>query len=250
MILSVENIPAGKLMEYPMVKSKDAGAVWNWTDSKLTIVHGQESDRIPGVLDPQVLAAMRKIPRHLFVPADLQIEAYDDCALPIGKGQTISQPYMVGLMTMLLRLEGGEIVLEVGTGSGYQAAVLACIARKVISLERIPELCKRAEKTLAELQLQNVEVHCADGSRGYPDNAPYDGILVTAGAPIVPGALFDQLKPKGRLVIPVGERANQILQVWEQKDGVWHFINALPVAFVPLRGEAGWNISDWPENQE
>ncbi len=208
-----------------------------------------------GILDRQVLAAMQKIPRHLFVPSDLQWEAYDDCALPIGKGQTISQPYMVGLMTMLLHLKGGETVLEIGTGSGYQAAVLSCIARKVISLERIPELCRRAQQTLESLQLNNVEVICADGSVGYPAAAPYDGIMVTAGAPNVPHMLLDQLKLKGCLVIPVGERADQILQVWSRREGEpegereWRFENVLPVAFVPLRGEAGWNFNDWPEPQ-
>lgn len=200
-----------------------------------------------GVNDARVLAAMRSIPRHCFVPPALRFLAYSDFALPIACGQTISQPYIVGLMTSLLNLHGDENVLEIGTGSGYQAAVLACLVRRVITLEFIPELAAAARQALASLSIENVEVICADGSLGYPPAAPYDGILITAAAPSVPETLFSQLTSSGRLVLPVGRPGSQDLQVWTFMDEVWQYESVLPVEFVPLRGAAGWHSSDWPD---
>ena len=199
-----------------------------------------------GIQDSKVLRAMRQIPRHRFVPAVFQSEAYDDCALPIGWGQTISQPFIIALMTSLLHLQGDEDILEIGTGSGYQAAILANLVHKVYTVEFIPGLASTARKILHSLSINNVEVICADGSGGYSQAAPYSGIIVTAGAPKVPSVLFHQLTAEGRLVIPIGDRGSQILQLWTQKNGTWQPDTILPVAFVPLRGEAGWSSSDWP----
>lgn len=158
-----------------------------------------------GVKDPLVLKAMRKVPRHLFVPKTYQEEAYADEPLPIGEGQTISQPYIVALMTELLGLKGGEKVLEIGTGSGYQAAILAEIAKEVYSIEIICPLAERAESTLKELGYKNVTVKCGDGYQGWKEHSPFDGIIVTAAPDHIPQPLVDQLKIGGRLVIPVGE---------------------------------------------
>jgi protein-L-isoaspartate(D-aspartate) O-methyltransferase len=202
-----------------------------------------------GVNDEHVLAAMLAIPRHLFVPPELRFAAYGDFALPIACGQTISQPYIVALMTSLLQLHGGGIVLEVGTGSGYQAAVLAQIAGQVITLERFTELAESARAALTSLAISNVTVVCADGSLGCPEHAPYDGILISAAAPQVPPALFAQLKPTGRLVLPVGRRGCQDLQLWAQQAGEWRCQSILPVEFVPLRGTAGWDVSDWGKDE-
>ena len=194
-----------------------------------------------GISTPSVLDAMKRVPRHLFVPAELVASAYADCALPIDFGQTISQPYIVGLMTDLLRLRGDETILEVGTGSGYQAAILAEIAARVISLEIEARLVRPAVERLQSLGINNAEIHLADGSCGYPESAPYDGILVTAAAPETPAALLDQLNPGGRLVIPVGSRWSQVLQVWK-KDAGGHPLcdENIGVRFVPLRGRHGW----------
>jgi protein-L-isoaspartate(D-aspartate) O-methyltransferase len=198
-----------------------------------------------GITDKRVLDAMRQVPRHRFVPEEYQDEAYEDHPIPIGRGQTISQPYIVALMTTLLELKGEETVLEVGTGSGYQSAVLAHLACKVYTIEYIPELYKAAKNVLRSLSINNVEVLCADGSNGYPVKAPYSGILVTAAAPEPPESLFNQLKLDGRLVIPVGGPGVQYLQVWTQQNGSWQAEIILAVAFVPLRGEAGWTSSEW-----
>lgn len=199
-----------------------------------------------GVHDPRVLAAMRSVPRHCFLPPALRFLAYGDFALPIACGQTISQPYIVGLMTSLLHLNGDETVLEIGTGSGYQAAVLSCLARRVITLEFLPDLASAARHLLTSLSFNNVEVICADGSLGYPAAAPYNGILITAAAPSVPDSLFNQLTSSGRLVLPVGRPGSQDLQLWTCVDSVWQYDSVLPVEFVPLRGAAGWHVSDWP----
>jgi len=165
-----------------------------------------------GIHDPAVLAAVRRVPRHLFVAPSLQERAYDDTPLPIGERQTISQPYMVALMTQALELKGGERVLEVGTGSGYQAAVLAELGARVVSLERIPALAARAREVLGALgYLDRVKVEVADGTLGWPAEAPYDAILVTAGAPQIPRPLLEQLTPRGRLVLPMGEEELQTL---------------------------------------
>jgi protein-L-isoaspartate(D-aspartate) O-methyltransferase len=205
------------------------------------------SDQIErrGVKDARVLEAMRQIPRHLFVPQDMREMAYDDGPMPIGQGQTISQPYIVALMTSLLRLQGHEKVLEIGTGSGYQAAVLAYLAKSVHSLERIPELAAHAKKTLESIGIMNVTIHLCDGSIGWQAEAPYHGIIVTAAAPSVPDHLLQQLCNDGHLVIPVGPRLTQDLQVWTKKGNQFKEENVIPVAFVPLRGECGWKQDEW-----
>jgi protein-L-isoaspartate(D-aspartate) O-methyltransferase len=196
--------------------------------------------RARGVSDPLVLAAMRKVPRHLFVPEDFRNSAYEDRPLPIGHGQTISQPYMVAIMTENLRLEGGEKVLEVGTGSGYQSAVLAEIAGHVVTIERKSELQEGAARLLAELGYANVEVIVGDGSRGYLPGAPYDAVLVTAGAPSVPGTLVKQLARGGRLVIPVGNTFHQTLTRVTLTDTGLETESLEGCVFVPLIGECGW----------
>jgi protein-L-isoaspartate(D-aspartate) O-methyltransferase len=198
-----------------------------------------------GVSSLKVLDALRSVPRHRFVPPESQAYAYDDFPLPIGQGQTISQPYIVALMTQLLQLEGEETVLEIGTGSGYQAAVLASIAKIVHSIEMLAELSEKAARILVELDFHNIHLHVGDGSLGWPKAAPYQGILVTAAAPKPPQALLDQLANGGRLVIPVGDRGSQVLQVWEKVKGGWDHEDIVPVAFVPLRGKEGWHDRDW-----
>jgi protein-L-isoaspartate(D-aspartate) O-methyltransferase len=193
------------------------------------------------ITDRQVLAAMGQVPRHRFVrPIDLPL-AYADAPLPIGHRQTISQPYIVALMTQLLESRPGDTVLEIGTGSGYQAAILARLVRRVISIERIPELAEQARQALAEIGATNVEVVEGDGTRGYLDEAPFAGILVTAGAPRVPEPLRDQLAEGGRLVLPVGSRDAQILERWTRRGEDLHRERITPVAFVPLIGDQGWS---------
>ncbi len=193
-----------------------------------------------GIRDPRVLEAMRQIPRHLFVrPEDLQW-AYADGPLPIGFGQTISQPYIVARMTELLELQGPEKVLEIGTGSGYQAAILGRLAREVHTVERIPQLAQQARERLEALGLHNVHVHVGDGTLGWPQAAPYDAILVTAAAPEVPEPLLHQLAPGGRLVAPVGERGMQYLERWIRQGPEFVRQRFEPVAFVPLIGRHGW----------
>ena len=194
-----------------------------------------------GVTNPGVLSALRAVPRHLFVPAEMRGHAYADYPLPIGSDQTISQPYIVALMTAFLNLNGTEKVLEVGTGSGYQAAVLSMLAREVHTVEYIPALARAAAATLRDLGFANVNVHQGDGSLGWPDQAPYDAIMVTASAPKAPPPLLEQLKPGGRMVLPVGGRGMQWLELWRQENGVWQPEEVLAVAFVPLRGTHGWH---------
>jgi protein-L-isoaspartate(D-aspartate) O-methyltransferase len=193
------------------------------------------------ITDQRVLEVMGRIPRHLFLPADSVHLAYSDMPLPIGQRQTISQPYIVALMTQCLELEGGEAVLEVGTGSGYQAAVLAGVARQVYSLERLPELAERARAVLLRLGLTNVEVHVGDGSGGWPSHAPYPAILVTAAAPRPPQPLLDEMAEGGRLLIPVGGMEGQMLERWRRRGGELDRERIAPVAFVPLVGEFGWD---------
>ena len=193
-----------------------------------------------GVSDPRVLSAMREIPRHMFVMQSLRNRAYEDGPLPIGYGQTISQPYMVAIMTQLLELKGSEKVLELGTGSGYQAAILARLAKWVYTIERISQLSELAASTTASIGISNVNFIVADGTGGWPEEAPYDGIVVTAGAPGVPDPLFDQLAEGGRLVIPVGDRFSQTLQVVEKTRDRRITRNYFDCRFVDLIGKHGW----------
>lgn len=188
------------------------------------------------VADPRVLAVMRAVPRHRFVPGHLRAEAYDDHPLPIGEGQTISQPYIVGIMSELMQLKGGERVLEVGTGSGYQAAVLAELAKEVYSIEIVEPLALRAAATLRELGYRNVAVRAGDGYLGWPEAAPFDAIMVTAAPDHIPQPLVDQLKVGGRLVIPVGEFYQELLVCVKTPQGLSRK-TVLPVRFVPMTGE-------------
>jgi protein-L-isoaspartate(D-aspartate) O-methyltransferase len=209
-------------------------------------------DQLEGrdICDPLVLDAMLSVPRHLFVPQEHARYAYSDEPLSIGEGQTISQPYIVALMSQYLHLTGSERVLEVGTGSGYQAAVLSLLAKEVHSVERIPSLARRAAHVLDELGYANVTVHINDGSLGWTETAPYDAIIVTAAAPEVPQPLLDQLADGGRLVLPVGARYTQYLELWERQGSKLISDMMVPVAFVPLRGEFGWEVDDRYEERE
>lgn len=193
-----------------------------------------------GVDDARVLAAMRDVPRHLFVPDDARRDAYEDRPLPIGDGQTISQPYIVAAMTATLAASLTDRVLEIGTGSGYQAAVLARLARSVVTIERHPGLAARAAETLAALGISNVRVVVGDGSLGYPDEAPYERILVTAGAPAIPEALKAQLADGGRLIIPVGSAGFQQLMRVDRHGTLFTEQEGEGCVFVPLIGEHGW----------
>lgn len=189
-------------------------------------------------LDERVYAALRRVPRHAFLPDDLRWAAYRNTALPIGYRQTISQPYVVALMTDLLEPKAGDAILEVGTGSGYQAAILSCLVRQVYSLEIVEELAIQARDRLQRLGFGNIEVRAGNGHHGWPEHAPYDSIIVTAAAPSVPAALIAQLKPGGTLVIPVGNRyTGQDLKVLRKdEDGGIEERSVLPVIFVPLTG--------------
>jgi protein-L-isoaspartate(D-aspartate) O-methyltransferase len=195
-----------------------------------------------GVRDPAVLAAMGRVPRERFVPDRLAPYAYEDEPLPIGEGQTISQPYIVALMTEALRLAPGDRVLEIGTGSGYAAAVLAEIAAEVYTIERLPSLAEAARRRLAALGYANVHVRCGDGTLGWPEHAPYDAIVATAGGPEVPPALLDQVAIGGRLVIPVGASpwAQRLVRVVRAAAADYGYEDLGGVAFVPLIGAQGW----------
>ena len=199
-----------------------------------------------GVSDERVLAAMRAVPREAFVPAGLRARSHDDGPLPIGRRQTISQPYIVALMAEALRLRGDEHVLEIGTGSGYGAAVLARLCAQVVTVERIAELAERAAARLAELGVPNVRVQRGDGSLGWPDAAPYDAIVVTASGPSVPEALLAQLATGGRLVMPVGgaHSAQELVRVTRDDAGNVRTESLCDVAFVPLVGAGGWPESE------
>jgi len=188
------------------------------------------------VRDARTLAALRKVPRHLFVPTPLVGQAYDDHPLPIGEGQTISQPYIVAFMTEALGLEGGEKVLEIGTGSGYQAAVLAEIAARVFTIEIVAPLAEQARQRLADLGYTNVSVRSGDGYAGWPEEAPFDAIMITAAAPRIPEPLKEQLRDGGRMILPVGEDYQELVVV--RRNGArFDQERVLPVRFVPMTGD-------------
>lgn len=193
-----------------------------------------------GIKDKRVLWAMSIVPREKFVLKENEKEAYLDCPLPIGMGQTISQPYMVALMTQCLSLEGSECILEVGTGSGYQAAILSKLAKMVYTVERLKIIADRAEKIFKELEIKNVKVVRGDGTNGLKEYSPYDGIIVTAGAPEIPKSLINQLKERGRIVIPVGNSFSQDLLLGKKEKGKLKIQNYGGCIFVPLLGKYGW----------
>ncbi len=193
-----------------------------------------------GITSPRILEAFLDIPRHLFIPENQHLFAYEDGPLPIGKGQTISQPYIVAYMTKHLNLAGNERVLEIGTGSGYQAAILGKLAAEVHTVERHPSLAERATQLLADLGFENIQVHLGDGTKGLLEFAPYDAIMVTAAAPDVPVPLLDQLADGGRLIMPVGGRVGQVLHLYQRRGKEFIRDDLTPVAFVPLIGDHGW----------
>jgi protein-L-isoaspartate(D-aspartate) O-methyltransferase len=231
-----------------------AGDEQFFTSRRQAMVAEQLRDR--GISDERVLAAFEQLPRHLFVPPELRNQAYEDHPLPIGFGQTISQAYVVAFAVEALDLNGSERVLDVGTGSGYQAAVLALLAAEVHTVEIVPELAHQAAPLLSRLGLTNVHFHAGDGSKGWPESAPYNAIAAAAAARRVPPALLQQLAAPsplegafggdadakgGRLVLPVGEPGAQRLELWERRQGGLHSRSLLSVAYVPMRGESdGW----------
>jgi protein-L-isoaspartate(D-aspartate) O-methyltransferase len=212
--------------------------VTEWKHERERMVNEQIIAR--GIQDPKVIEAMKKVPRHLFVDKTYYHQSYNDYPLPIGESQTISQPYMVASMTELLELKGSERVLEIGTGSGYQTAILALLCSKVYSVERIPELTRKARVTLRKLGFSNVNLIVRDGTLGWSDFAPYNGIIVTAGAPEIPNALIEQLADNGRMVIPVGTEISQTLNSVEKHKGRIYRKEFFGCAFVPLVGKRGW----------
>lgn len=211
-----------------------------WNEERSLMVERQIARR--GVSDPLVLDAMRRVPREKFVLPDFAHKAYEDRPLPIGAGQTISQPYIVAFMVEALRLQGGEKVLEIGGGSGYAAAVLAMIAAHVFTIERIPELAETARLNLASAAVANVTVRCADGTEGWPEEAPFDAILVSAGAPDEPRTLMDQMKIGARMVVPIGEdpTEQELLSIHRTAKDAFERTSLSNVRFVPLIGRQGW----------
>lgn len=193
-----------------------------------------------GVKDKRVIKAMTDVPRHQFVDKTYYHQVYNDYPLPVGHGQTISQPYMVAVMTELLELKGDEKVLEIGTGSGYQSAILALLCSKVYTIERIAELTKDARARLEKLGFRNIGFMVGDGSIGWPDYAPYNGIMVTAGAPDIPNALIEQLSENGKFVIPVGHEHCQVLNLVRKHKGRIYRKEFFECTFVPLLGKGGW----------
>ena len=201
----------------------------------------EEQLRARDIVDERVLWAMERVPRELFVPDGQRQRAFEDTALPIGEGQTISQPYMVARICEALALRGSERVLDVGTGSGYQAAVLAELAAEVFTIERLPELAEDARERLAHAGYERVHVHVGDGTLGLPERAPFDAIAIAAAAPEVPRTLYEQLKPRGRLVVPVGDARGQRLEVAVRSPEGPAVIHSVPCRFVPLLGEEGFD---------
>jgi protein-L-isoaspartate(D-aspartate) O-methyltransferase len=193
------------------------------------------------IRDERVLDAMARVPRELFVPPELRSRAYEDAALPIGSGQTISQPYMVAAICQTLELRGHERVLDVGAGSGYQAAVLAELADEVHTIERVPELAEHARAALDAAGYERVHVHVGDGTLGLPEHAPFDAIAVAAAAPRLPEPLYEQLQPRGRMVVPVGNRYGQELQLVVRSPEGPAVVRSVPCRFVPLVGERGFD---------
>jgi protein-L-isoaspartate(D-aspartate) O-methyltransferase len=210
----------------------------DYTAERLVMIRGQLQRR--GITDRRVLQAMQEVPRHAFVAPEWRHEAYSDRPLPIADAQTISQPYMVAIMTQSLVLQGHERVLEVGTGSGYQAAVLSRLAAHVYTIEYFPDLAERARALLQRLGYTNVQVSTGDGSLGFPTYAPYHGILVAAAAPRVPQSLLTQLAEGGRLVIPVGSATSQELLIITRHGDGYSQLRSVPCRFVPLLGQEGW----------
>ncbi len=228
---------AGSLVTLLMMDAttSSAGSDSSERERRQRMVEQQIEGR--GIADPRVLEAMRSVPRHLFVPEQLADRAYDDSPLPIGNRQTISQPYIVAIMSELLQTSADDTVLEIGTGSGYQAAVLSRLVRNVYSIEIVEELADRARKTLAQHDYDNVVVVTGDGYRGLPEHAPFDGIIVTAAPATIPQPLIDQLAVGARLVIPVGEGDQQLMVLERDASGV-ESRKVIPVRFVPMTGEA------------
>jgi protein-L-isoaspartate(D-aspartate) O-methyltransferase len=214
------------------------GSSTRFAEERLLMVEIQIRKR--GITDERVLQAMATVPRHEFVPAFWLNQAYADEPLPIGHGQTISQPYIVAAMVASLGLTDSETVLEIGAGCGYQAAVVSLLAEEVHTLEILPELAQSAAERLQRLGYANVHVHCGDGTLGWPEAGPYDAILIAAAAPAVPEPLLQQLAEGGRLIAPVGEQDNQELQLITKREGQLLFTPGGPCRFVPLMGQHGW----------
>jgi protein-L-isoaspartate(D-aspartate) O-methyltransferase len=218
-------------------------SIKNYAIARKRMVESQIIAR--GIKDRSVIEAMLKVPRHIFVEEAISAQSYSDTSLPIGEKQTISQPYMVALMTELLQLKGSDKVLEIGTGSGYQAAVLATITKRVYTVERIRSLALRARKALDSLVLLNVNIKIEDGTDGWATEAPFDAIVVTAGAPDIPQTLIAQLNVGGRLVIPVGNQYEQTLvRIIKRPDGSISCENSVGCRFVKLIGKLGWSAED------
>jgi len=228
----------------PVVPTKDL-----YQNAREQMVIKQLQER--GISDPRVLDAMRRVPRHEFVASELQHLAYRDCPLPIGEKQTISQPYIVALMSQMLKLSGHERVLEIGTGSGYQTAILCTLAGQVYSLERHARLADHAADVLARLGFDNVEIYVGDGSQGLPDMSPFDAIIVTAAAPALPGPLRTQLNPEGgRMVLPVGDDKDQYLEIVTRFGNRWQIERVTSVRFVPLIGRYGFRATRSEKDDE
>jgi protein-L-isoaspartate(D-aspartate) O-methyltransferase len=214
----------------------------DFKESREFMVHTQLIPR--GIKDERVLSAMKKVPRHLFVDESMQYKAYDDIALSIGEGQTISQPYMVAVMTELLDLKGNEKVLEIGTGSGYQASILAELAREVFTVERIAVLAALAEERFSSLGYGNIHIKTGDGTIGWPEEAPFNRIIITAGTPVIPEPLAGQLSEEGIIIAPVGDRFSQQLIKIKKSEGRLLEEYHTPCVFVPLIGKYAWGAKD------
>ncbi len=198
-----------------------------------------------GIKDRRVLEVMERIPRHLFMPKNIQTDAYKNKATWIGEGQTISQPFVVAYMTELLALKGSEKVLEIGTGSGYQTAILAELSKEVFSVERHKSLAEHADKILRDMGYKNIYVHVGDGSIGIPEESPFDAILITAATPKFPDTLWEQLAEGGRLVAPIGSEKQQHIILYERDGSQMKETIKIPVVFVPMIGEFGWDEEEW-----